>query len=153
MKDIDDTKNLKDKQIAVRVPYEIFKWFGGWAKKEGKTQQDLVIDWLLKLRQDHDRGNPSASLIQYMDNADYHITPQLMENMENHINHYRLTSKERLLAEAKMHFQLFIWSSAYYALAEKGKKREGYAFGSLYSAQQESGISFVSEGEALRGGL
>ena len=75
------------------------------------------------------------------------------ENMENHINHYRLTSKERLLAEAKMHFQLFIWSSAYYALAEKGKKREGYAFGSLYSAQQESGISFVSEGEALRGGL
>ena len=28
MKDIDDTKNLKDKQIAVRVPNEIIKWFG-----------------------------------------------------------------------------------------------------------------------------
>ena len=60
MKDIDDTE-LEDSQLAVRVPKHLKDFFALYSKREGETQQDLVIRWLSKLKQDHARGNPVAA--------------------------------------------------------------------------------------------
>ena len=151
VKDIDDT-DLEDSQLAVRIPKHLKDFFALHSKREGKTQQNMVIKWLSELKQDHSRGNPVALITQYLD-PNYHVTPQLMENMNTHIKHFKLTSTERLKAEAKQHFQLYIWASAYYTRAEKGKDREGYNFNGILTAQEAAGIGFISEGEALRGGL
>ena len=151
VKDIDDT-DLEDSQLAVRIPKHLKDFFALYSKREGKTQQNLVIKWISELKRDHARGNPVALITQYLD-PNYHLTPQLMESIPTHINHFRLTSTERLKAEAKQHFQLYIWASAYYTRAEKGKDREGYNFNGILTAQEAAGIGFISEGEALRGGL
>jgi len=151
MKDIDDT-DLEDSQLAVRIPKHLKDFFSLYAKREGDTQQKIVTEWLSKLKQDHARGNPAALITQYID-PNYHITPQLMEKIPTHIRHYKLTSAERLKAEAVQHYQLFIWSSAYYALAVKGTDRDNFNFANISTARNEAGIDFISEGDALRGGL
>ena len=151
MKDIDDTE-LEDSQLAVRVPKHLKDFFALHSKREGETQQDLVIKWLSELKRDHARGNPVALITQYID-PNYHVTPQLMEKIPTHINHFKLTSTERLKAEAMQHFQLYIWASAYYARAVRGQERENFNFNGILTAQEEAGIGFISEGEALRGGL
>ena len=70
MKEIDDTE-LEDSQLAVRVPKHLKDFFALYSKREGETQQDLVIRWLSKLKQDHARGNPVALITQYLD-PNYH---------------------------------------------------------------------------------
>ena len=151
LKDIDDT-DLEDSQLAVRIPKHLKDFFALYSKREGKTQQNLVIKWISELKRDHARGNPVALITQYLD-PNYHLTPQLMESIPTHINHFRLTSTERLKAEAIQHFQLYIWSSAYYTRAVKGKDRENYNFNGILTAQEAAGIGFISEGDAVRGGL
>ena len=151
MKDIDDTE-LEDSQLAVRVPKHLKDFYALHSKREGETQQDLVIKWLSELKRDHARGNPVALITQYID-PNYHVTPQLMEKIPTHINHFKLTGTERLKAEAKQHFQLYIWASAYYTRAVRGQEREDYNFNGILTAQEAAGIGFISEGEALRDGL
>jgi hypothetical protein len=147
-------KTIRDDlvQLGLRIGRSDRDWFAGYCKDEGKKQHDLIVDYIKKLRRDHGRGNPNAKLELYAD-PEYHLTPQLMESIPNHINHFQLTSTERLKAEAMQHFQLYIWASAYYSLALKKKDRTGYGFNGLLSAQQAAGIGFISEGEALRDGL
>ena len=149
---IDNTERENLVQMGIRIGKSDRDWFAGYCKDEGKKQHDLILDYIKKLRRDHGRGNPNAKLELYAD-SQYHLTPQLMESVPNHIKHFQMTSTERLKAEAVQHFQLYIWASAYYSMAAKGEDRENHAFNGILTAQEEAGIGFISEGEALRGGL
>ena len=145
MKDIDDT-DLEDSQLAVRVPKHLKDFFALHSKREGKTQQEYGHKMAIGIKTGITaRGNPVALITQYLD-PNYHVTPQLMENMNTHIKHFKLTSTERLKAEAKQHFQLYIWASAYYTRAVKGEDRESYNFNGILTAQEAAGIGFISDG-------
>ena len=152
MNTFDDTERENLVQMGYRIPKSDRDWFASYCKDVGKKQHDLILDYIKKLKREHGRGNPNAKLELYVD-PNYHLTPQLMESVPNHINHFRLTSTERLKTEAIQHFQLYIWASAYYTRAIRGKERKDYNFNGIMSAQEEAGIGFISEGEALRGGL
>ena len=141
MENYDNTIRNDLVQLGLRIGRSDRDWFAGYCKELGQKQHDLIVDYIKKLRRDHGRGNPNAKLELYAD-PEYHLTPQLMESIPNHIK-----------AEAMQHFQLYIWASAYYSRAVDKKDRIGYGFNGIRSAQEEAGIGFISEGEALRDGL
>ena len=147
VKDFDNT-SLEDKQLAVRIPKHLKDFIADYALREGKTQQDLVIKWLSELKRDHARGNPVALITQYVD-PNYHLTPQLMESLNQHIRHFQLTSKERLKEEAMQHYKLWVYASAYFNLE---KDRESTHFIGLMSAESTAGICVATMGEACKHG-